>query len=159
MRTHLIATLALVGMLAAPATSLRAATPADGALPASGGGPSFLVSPLLWFLGTLGVPVENISPLPNSEALEREQGWRDLVLGVRDEGEGVYLEVQGRIQFDSAEIRLGDGTTRTVDLDHAVRGHGLYLLKDLGGMTAVDAVLLRACARSGEARVGVRLGR
>jgi hypothetical protein len=124
----------------------------------SGGG-AVLVTPILWALGALGVPTEDRAPLPNSERLERGQGWRVVEFPVRDAGLGVYLEVRGRIEFESAEVRMADGSRRPLALAHTTRGRGLYLLADFGRMDAVDLVLLRARARSGEAQVGVRLGR
>jgi hypothetical protein len=123
------------------------------------GSTPFLVAPVMWMLGTLGVPVEAPPPLPNSQALGRGQGSRELEFRVDDDGLGVYLEVSGRVEFEGAEVRLADGTRRSLPLARAVRGGGLYELCDFGSMVRVDAVVLRARARSSEARVGVRLGR
>jgi hypothetical protein len=127
----------------------------------TGGAPAaqVLVAPVLWLLGVVGIPVADAVPLPNSMRLQREQGWRDLECRVGDEGNGVYFEVQGRAEFERAVVRFGDGSERTLELGHAVRGSGLYLLDDFGRMAGVDTVVLRARARSSEAQVGVRLGR
>jgi hypothetical protein len=153
---------ALVGvcLVAAPVHAQPRASHASSVRVSSdAGGSRALVAPLLWVLGALGVPVEDPAPLPNSEALERSQGWRSLEFPVQDEGLGAYLEVRGRVEFESAEVRFADGTSRTVAPDHAVRGKGLYLLADFGRMTAVTSVIVNARSRDGEARVGVRLGR
>lgn len=123
------------------------------------GGATVLVAPVLWVLGALGVPVQDPAPLPNSLTIARDEGGRRLEFPLRDEGLGVYLEVKGRVQFEAAQIRLADGSVRTIPLGHAVRGSGLYELAGFGCTTGVDAVVLSARARSDEAQVGVRLGR
>lgn len=143
---------------ASSAAAAGVATEASRDRSVSGGTP-ILVTPVLWMLGALGVPVEAPPPLPNSQALGRGQGVRELEFRVDDEGLGVYLEVVGRVEFEGAYVRLADGGRRALPLAHAVRGSGLYELCDFGSVVRVDAVILRARARSGEARVGVRLGR
>jgi hypothetical protein len=67
--------------------------------------------------------------------------------------------VAGRVEFEGAEVRMADGARRVLPLSRALRGGGLYALCDFGSMVRVESVILRARARSGEARVGVRLGR
>ena len=141
-----------------------ASVPADESAPprlsiSSTSGSALLVAPMLWALGILGLPVHDPSSLPNSCALQRGQGFRRLVFPVHDAGTGVYLAIEGRAEFEAAEIHLADGTCRTIDFGHAARGKGLYQLADFGAMTAVEGVVLSARARSGEAQVGVRLGR
>jgi hypothetical protein len=146
--------------LAASAAGAATVPPDASANPRlDAGGGTMLVAPMLWVLGALGLPVQIPAPLPNSRPLAREQGVQRLEYPLHDEGLGVYLEVRGRVEFEDAEIRFADGTCRTIALGHAARGHGLYELVDFGGTTAVEAVALSARARSGEAQVGVRLGR
>jgi hypothetical protein len=151
----LLLAVALVHAPQAAAQSAAETRPAAGGAPAA----QVLVAPVLWLLGVVGVPVEDVAPLPNSTRLEREQGWRDLDCHVGDEGNGVYFEVRGRVEFERAEVRFSDGTRCALPLGHVVRGNGLYLLSDFGRMAGVDAVVLHVRARSGDARVGVRLGR
>jgi hypothetical protein len=158
------ATLIVAGLLAAPrcqASNELAATPSNVMASSSAGaeGVHVLVAPVLWVLGAIGVPVEAPAPLPNSQELARDLNARTLQFAVNDDGLGVYLEVAGRVEFEGAEVRLADGTRRVIPLRRVVRGRGLYELCDLGEMTRVEAVLVRAHARSETSRVGVRLGR
>jgi hypothetical protein len=154
--------LALLLMAALPVSRVDAAklsSDASATPRLEAGGATVLVAPVLWVLGALGVPVQAPAPLPNSLALTREQGEQRLEFPVHDAGLGVYLEVRGRVQFEQAQIRLADGSLRTIPLGHAARGGGLYELSRFDGPTGVDAVVLSARARSSEAQVGVRLGR
>lgn len=114
--------------------------------------------PVLWLLGAMGVPVE-APALPNAIVLDRERGWQELVFPVRDDGDGVYLEVAGRVEFDRAVVRFGDGAETAIALGGAVRGGGLYVLVEPRGAVRVECVTLRARARSRTPSVGVRLGR
>lgn len=115
--------------------------------------------PVLWLLGMMGVPVEASAPLPNSFALDRDQGWQQVDVAIHDEGVGVFLEVSGRVEFDRAEITFEDGSTRSVSLAGEVRGAGLYVLLEPNASVRVGSVRLLARARSQSPRVGVRLGR
>jgi hypothetical protein len=147
--SRLLTVLVLAASISTGASRVQA--PVDGA--------RALAAPVLWVLGTLGVPVEAPAPLPNSQALERDRVARTLVFPVGDDGLAVYLEVAGRVEFESAEVHLAGGASRRVALAGAVRGRGLYQLCDLGGMARVESVTLRASGRGEDSRVGVRLGR
>lgn len=116
-------------------------------------------APVTRLLGLLGVPMDGPGGLPNARTLAREQGAREVEFPVRDSGLGVYLEVRGKVRFDSARIRFADGSERVVPLHAAVRGRGLYALQAFDGPTGVEAVTVRASACSGDASFGVRLGR
>jgi hypothetical protein len=138
-----------------PAGLTMAAAPSR----AGSDGAAILIAPVLRLLAVFGVPVQDPAPLPNSEALERNEGWRALEIPVRDEGLGVYLEVKGRVEFDSGTIQLADGSASTIAMHGVSRGNGLYQLADFGGTRTVEAVTLHVRARSAQAAVGVRLGR
>jgi hypothetical protein len=136
--------------LLGPATAF-AATPRSGPL-------GTLMSPVLDLAGALW-PDGRAEALPNSRHVARDRGWQDVELVLDDHGVGLFVEVSGRAQFESAAIYFADGEDTALDLRGATRGGGLYLLSAFDGDRAVDRVTLRLRARSADAHVGLRLGR
>jgi hypothetical protein len=90
--------------------------------------------------------------------LARRDGWTSLTFDLNDQGSALFLEVQGKAEFETADILCEGGEVISVDLRHEVRGGGLYQLHDLGGQRRVSLVRVTARAQSGTARVGLRLG-
>lgn len=117
------------------------------------------VAPITGVMRLLGAPIDGSRALPNASAIGRDEGPCDVQFPVRESGVGLYLEVRGKVRFESARIRFGDGSERVVPLHSAVRGRGLYALQAFDGPTDVEAVTVRARACSGNASFGVRLGR
>jgi hypothetical protein len=97
--------------------------------------------------------------LENASALRREQGWTVLDLPVNEPASALYLEVTGRVQFDSAEIVFRDGAARALDLRGVVRGRGLFELHDFADVPEVATVRLTVRAATARACVGLRIGR
>jgi hypothetical protein len=95
----------------------------------------------------------------NASILSREQGWTVLDLPVTEPARALYLEVGGRVQFDSAEIVFRDGNPRPLDLRGVVRGRGLFELHDCALTRDVAAVRLNVRAATERAWVGLRIAR
>jgi hypothetical protein len=84
----------------------------------------------------------------------------DLVgFDVHDHGLGVYLDVDGRVAFDKAEVVFADGDLQAIDLKGVERGRGLYELASFGAERPVLGVRMHARALSPHARIALRLGR
>jgi hypothetical protein len=78
---------------------------------------------------------------------------------VHDHGLGVYLDVDGRVAFDKAEVVFADGDLQAIDLKGVERGRGLYELASFGAERPVLGVRMHARAVSPHARIALRLGR
>jgi hypothetical protein len=150
-----IATLLLVVALAAPARP----DPAPSA--ARGPSASSLRVPLLPFawIGSRTRALVRQHESAQASPLERARGWTVLELAVAEPARTLYLEVDGRVQFDSAEIVFEEGGSRWLDLRGVVRGQGLFELLDGAGERVVTTVRLNARAASERASVGVRIAR
>jgi hypothetical protein len=105
------------------------------------------------------IPFRAPAPSPEHVRLERDHGWTQVGFDVRDSGIGVYLDVQGRMQFDRAEIVFTDGELERIELHGASRGRGLYQLAEFGVEREVLCVRLLARAATPLAHVEVKLGR
>jgi hypothetical protein len=115
--------------------------------------------PFTWVASRVRGLFGDHAPLANASALNREQGWTFLELPVNEPARALYLEVDGRVQFDSAEIVFQDGDSRPLDLRDVVRGRGLFQLHDFGGTRQVLAVRLNLRAATARAAVGLRIAR
>ena len=120
--------------------------------------PGILSAPLAWLGAAIRLPFRS-HELPNSRPLDPEEGWSDLAFPVGEIAHGLYLEVRGRAEFESAEVRFADGSLRSLDLARAVRSRGLFELVAFDRTIAVAEVRLRARGLAPETRVGLRLGR
>lgn len=122
----------------------------------SGGGFfSWLAAPFTWF-------ASNSSPICSDglcQELERRNGWLRLGYDVSDFGNGVYLEIEGKVQFRSAEIVFADGELTRLDLAYSRRNSGIYELREFDENRKVMLVRVLARAVSDDATIAVRLGR
>jgi len=98
-------------------------------------------------------------PLDNALHLERDRGTAIHEIAVGEPANGLYLEVSGRVAFESARVEYASGACDSLDLRGMSRGNGLYQLIAFGDDRPVERVVLTAHARSREAWVGLRLGR
>jgi hypothetical protein len=116
---------------------------------------SWLAAPFAWL-------ASSESPICTDglcREIERRNGWLRLGYDVRDVGHGVYLEVQGKVQFRSAEIVFTDGHLTRLDLAYSKRGNGIYELREFDDEREVMLVRLLARAVTDDATLAVRLGR
>ena len=116
---------------------------------------SWLAAPFAWL-------ASSDSPICTDglcRELERRNGWLRLGYDLRDVGNGVYLEVRGKVQFRSAEIVYMDGGLTRLDLAYSKRSNGFYELREFDDQREVMVVRLLARAVSDDATLAVRLGR
>lgn len=94
----------------------------------------------------------------DGETLQRDEDWTEFTLNADSRGRKLWLQVvDGRAQFDWAEVVFENGDTRVVDMKEGTRGPGLYPLLDFSDGRRVDHVRLVARARSDEARVVLKM--
>ena len=116
---------------------------------------SWLATPFTWFASAPSpICIDGLC-----RELRRESGWSRLGYDLRDTGNGVFLEVQGNVQFRSAEIVFADGHLTRLDLAYARRSNGIYELREFDVDREVMRVRLLARAVSDDATLAVRLGR
>ena len=89
---------------------------------------------------------------PPEQRLEASLGWRTIGFATHVSARGCFLRVQGRIEFDRAQVLFADGDLRELELRSARRGNGIYELTSWDEPRDVVCVRLRARACSDEAR-------
>jgi len=135
------------------------ATGPTAGVPRANGGARVLTAPLGWLASSILALIPAPRPLINSGLLTRERGSCNMTLELDDHGSALFLELSGRCRFASAAIEYADGARDSLDLHHATRGSGLYLLHEFDGDRDVKCVTLALQALSPRAYVGARLMR
>ena len=92
----------------------------------------------------------------DSEVLNREDEWSEVVFNSDQRGEKLFLEVvDGRVQLDFAEVVFENGDCQVVDFSEKVHKPGFYSLLDFKDGRKVDHVRVFARAKSDEAKLAL----
>lgn len=103
-------------------------------------------------------PERDVMVWEDGETLGKDEDWTEFTLDCDSRGEQLYLEVvNGRVQFDWAEVTFENGEVQVVDFAEKSYGTGLYSLLDFRDGRKVDHVRLVARARTNEARVVLKM--
>ncbi|NOT33988.1 MAG: hypothetical protein HOP12_07445 [Candidatus Eisenbacteria bacterium] len=94
----------------------------------------------------------------DGETIRRDEDWTEVTLNADSRGTRMWLQVvEGRVQFDWAELVFENGDTRVVDMKEYTRGPGHYDVLEFADGRKVDHVRLVARAKSDEARVVLKM--
>lgn len=103
-------------------------------------------------------PAADVLAWQDAETLYREEDWAETVFDSDQRGSKLYLEiVNGKVQFDFAEVVFEDGDCQVVDFNEKSRVAGLYSLLDFADGRKVDHVRLIARAKTEEAKIALVL--
>ena len=95
----------------------------------------------------------------DSDTIEKDEDWAELNFGVDDRGDALFLDVDGRVQLNFAELTFENGDAQVIDYNERVHAKGLYRLYDFPGVRHVKTVRLVARAQSDEATLRLYLNR
>jgi hypothetical protein len=90
---------------------------------------------------------------------QRRRPRRTFNFGVDDRGDALFLDVDGRVQLNFAELTFENGDVQVVDYNEHAQAKGLYRLYDFPGVRHVKTVRLVARAQSDEATLRLLLER
>ncbi|MFO1450328.1 MAG: hypothetical protein U1F61_19365 [Opitutaceae bacterium] len=94
----------------------------------------------------------------DSEVLNREDEWSEVVFNSDQRGDKLYLEVvDGRVQFDFAEVVFENGECQVVDFNEKTHRPGFYSLLDFRDGRKIDHVRLIAKSKTEDAKVALLL--
>ena len=103
-------------------------------------------------------PARDLLVWEDGETITGDEDWTEFTLNANSPGTNLWLEVvSGQVQFDWAEVVFDNEEARVVDMKEWTRGPGLYPLLDFRDGRRVDHVRVVARARSGEARVVLKM--
>jgi hypothetical protein len=90
--------------------------------------------------------------------LDKSAGWSNLSFPIQEQVSGIFIDVQGKVQFRYAEVSFADGGIESIDLRLATRGRGLFELTTFDKTREVTQVRLVARARTRNAGVDCKRG-
>lgn len=121
--------------------------------------PGVFLAPVV-FAGVVIVaaPPRDVMVWEDGETLSKDDDWSEFTLDCNSRGTKLWLEIaSGRAQFDWAEVVFENGDTQVVDFAENTHEPGLYSLLDFRDGRRVDHVRMVARARTGEARIVLRM--
>jgi hypothetical protein len=95
----------------------------------------------------------------DTETIDKDEDWAELNFGVDDRGDALFVDIDGRVQLNFAEVTFENGDVQVVDYDEHAQAKGFYKLYDFPGVRMVKTVRLVARAQSDEATVKLYLNR
>jgi hypothetical protein len=120
--------------------------------------PTRFLPAVVWTAAVVARPAPDRIAWQDSETLSREDEWCELVFNSDQRGEKLYLEVvEGRVQFDFAEVVFDNGECQVVDFSEKTHRQGVYSLLDFKDGRKIDHVRMIARARTDDAKVALLL--
>jgi hypothetical protein len=95
----------------------------------------------------------------DTETIARDEDWVESNFGIEDRGDALYLQIEGSVQLDFADVTYENGEVQVVDFNEGTHGSGIYRLYQIPGVRNVKTVRLVARARSNEATLRLYLNR
>lgn len=119
--------------------------------------PAVFLAPVVWRPVVIELPAAPDLVWENAEGLEKEEDWTEFQLDVDRRGHKLYLEVEGKVQIEFAEVVFENGDTQVVDFEAKTHTAGLYAFLDFVDGRKVDHVRMVARAKSDSARIVLRM--
>ncbi len=95
----------------------------------------------------------------DTDTIEKEEDWAELNFGVDDRGDALFLDIDGRVEMNFAELTFDNGDVQVVDYNERPQPKGIYRLYDFPGVRHVKTLRLVARALSDEATLRLYLHR
>jgi hypothetical protein len=117
--------------------------------------PAVYLVPVVWTAAVVTRPAAADLVWEDGESMTADEDWTEFTLNVDNRGRGMMMHVDGRVQFNFAEVVFENGDARVVDFNNRTHSTGTYGLIDFADGRKVDHVRMVAKAKSDEARVSV----
>jgi hypothetical protein len=122
--------------------------------------PAIFLPLVVWRPVVVVRPAPDVIAWQDSELLEKEDDWAEVIFDSDQRGRKLYLEVvSGKAQFDFAEVVFENGDCQVVDFNEKSHGNGFYELLDFKDGRKVDHVRLIARAKTANAKVALVMAR
>lgn len=110
----------------------------------------------MWTAAVIAQPAAYVIAWQDSETLSKDDDWSEIVFNSDQRGEKLYLDVvEGKVQFDFAEVVFENGDCQVVDFAEKTHPRGFFLLLDFKDGRKVDHVRLIARSRTEDAKVAL----
>lgn len=123
------------------------------------GAPLVFLPSVVWRPRVVALPVGDRLVWQDGESITRNEGWVDTNFGVDSEGNALFLDINGHVGLNFAEITFANGNVQVVDFDEQPHGTGIYKLLDFPDGRYVKTVRVLAKSESEETKLAVYLGK
>jgi hypothetical protein len=123
------------------------------------GAPLVFLPSLVWTPRAVAMPAGDRLVWQDSESISHDEGWVDTNFGVDSEGNALFLDLNGRVRLNFAEITFANGNVQVVDFDERTHDKGIYQLLDFADGRSVKTVRMLAKSESDETKLTVYLSR
>ena len=108
-----------------------------------------------------------VTPLPpperlvwqDSETIARDEDWVDTNFGIDAPGDALFLDLNGRVKLNFAEVTFANGNVQVVDFNEQTHSRGVYKLLDFPDGRHVATVRILAKSESDQTSISVYLSR
>src|SRR5688572_23016732 len=121
--------------------------------------PLVFLPSLVWRPAVVALPASDRLVWQDSESITRAEGWVDTNFGVDNDGNALFLDINGRAGLNFAEITFANGNVQVVDFNERTHGTGTYKLLDFADGRRVMTVRMLAKSESDETRLAVYLSK
>ena len=123
------------------------------------GAPLVFLPTVAWTSAAASLPSSERLVWQDSEEITSDEGWVDTNFGVDGTGNALLLQVDGRAEFNFAEVTFANGNVQVVDFNERAHGDGIYKLLDFADGRHVKTVRLLVKSNSEETKLTVYLSK
>ena len=123
------------------------------------GSPLVFLPALAWAPAIVPMPATNRLVWQDSEVIEREEGWVDTNFGIDSPGRALFLDIDGKADFNFAEVTFANGNVQVVDFNERSQENGIYRLLDFADGRHVKTVRILAKSETEKTKLAVYLSK
>jgi hypothetical protein len=123
------------------------------------GAPLVYLPSLAWAPAVAPMPASERLVWQDSEVIERDEGWVDTNFGIDSPGNALFLDINGKADFNFAEVTFANGNVQVVDFNERSHETGIYKLLDFADGRHVKTVRILAKSESENTKLVVYLSK
>jgi hypothetical protein len=123
------------------------------------GAPLVFLPALAWAPSIVPLPSSERLVWQDSEVIERDEGWVDTNFGIDSPGNALFLDVNGKANFNFAEVTFANGNVQVVDFNEHSHANGIYKLLDFPNGRHVKTVRILAKSETENTKLVVYLSK
>ena len=122
------------------------------------GAPLVYLPGLTWRAAT-SLPARGRLVWQDSETISRDEEWVDTNFGIDESGTALFLDLNGKVRLNFAEVTFSNGNVQVVDFNEQTQGAGIFKLLDFADGRHVSTVRILAKSESDKTKLAVYLSK
>ena len=121
--------------------------------------PLVFLPALAWTAAVVSLPPRERLVWQDTEAITSDEGWVDTNFGIDGTGDSLFLDINGKVRLNFAEVTFANGNVQVVDFNEKTHGSGIYTLLDFADGRQVKTVRILAKSKSEDTTLAVYLSK